>query len=132
MKFVISTFVLILAISPRICYNKTVRSRYCVAGQSHLFCKRHSYIARNIAKNDLAPHRCEVIFLSFGYLSTYKIRDFRNIFYTTPWRWGCIDESRWRIKKSALYRINGFAPRQDFTEGSSLPYPKNIAADLIL
>lgn len=82
-----------------------------VAGQSQLFCKRHSRLARNIAKNDLAPHRCEVIFLSFGYLSTYKIRDFRNIFYTTPWRRGCIDASRWRIKKSALYRINVFAPR---------------------
>jgi len=47
--------------------------------------------------------------LSFGYLSTYKIRDFRNIFYTTPWRRGCIDASRWRIKKSALYRIIVFA-----------------------
>lgn len=84
---------------------------YDVAGQSRLFCKRHTHLARNIAKNDLAPHRYEVIFLSFGYLSTYKIHDFRNIFYTTPWRRGCIGESRWRIKKSALYRIIVFAPR---------------------
>lgn len=43
-------------------YGDSAENRKVVAGQSQLSCKRHSHIARNIAKNDLAPHRCEVIF----------------------------------------------------------------------